>query len=170
MISGFFSLARQSHGFRAVAVLLIAAISLTAPLGYAQQNPVPPLASPEQTSQSAVDYHEEAHPYMEKPLDQLVELIPELKKIRPATDQSALPGILKRTGHNVDDYFSNLVDLVAHEKIAMQRSSGQGFSTPQRVEDNYLILREPYQGGFKIVEYRTDAAGHRPGNGWISYA
>ena len=58
-----------------------------------------------------------AHSYVEQPSQQLVKLIPELKHLQPAPDQQALPEILHKTGLRVNDFFSNIVDLVAHEKI-----------------------------------------------------
>lgn len=117
------------------------------------------------TAQNAAQsYYAGVHPYFEAATAQLIERIPELKKIQPATDQAALPGILKKAGLNVDDHFSNLVDLIAREKITMQRSLGKITSASQRIEDNYLILRESHKQSFQMVEYRMDAAGHRLDN------
>ena len=119
------------------------------------------LITPEQVARS---YAAHAHPFINDPLTQLVKRIPELKKIQPAADQDALPAILKKAGDNVDSHLSNIVDLIAREEITLQRSSGKGFSTPLRVEDNYLILKKPYEAGYELVEYRMDAAGHRLDN------
>jgi hypothetical protein len=117
------------------------------------------------TAQNAAQsYYAGVHPYFEAAPAQLIERIPELKKIQVATDQAALLGILKKAGLNVDDHFSNLVDLIAHEKITMQRSLGKISSASQRIEDNYLILRESHKQSFRMVEYRMDAAGHRLDN------
>jgi VWFA-related protein len=112
----------------------------------------------------ALNYYAGVHPYLELPFDQLVKRIPELEKIQPATDQEAMRAILKKTGNNVDGYFSNLVDLIAREKITLKRSSDKGFSDPAHVKDNYLILKKPHKTGYEIVEYRMDDAGHNLDN------
>lgn len=121
--------------------------------------------TPEKAQQS---YYAGVHPYLEDGRDQLIERIPELKNMQPAADQKVLPGILKTTGENVDSYFSNIVDLIAREKVSLARSIGKASAAPQRVEDNYLILRKPHEGGSQLVEYRMDTAGHHVDNIGIS--
>ena len=104
----------------------------------------------------------EAHPYLEEPLKQLVKRIPDLKGIRPSADQQALSMILRNTGERVDEFFDNLVDLIAHEEITQQRlnSIGAAIRTEQ-VRDSYLILRHGTKGGADINEYRMDDHGNR---------
>jgi hypothetical protein len=95
-------------------------------------------------------------------LDTLDKQIPELKKLRPATDQQTLPGILQKTAANVDGFFSHIVDLIASEKITQERLNGRGIVTAsQQVRDNYLILRHATDFGADIVEYRMDSKGNR---------
>jgi hypothetical protein len=113
--------------------------------------------TPEQLTRN---YYAGARPYLEDPLNRLAKRIPELKKLQPATDQKVLPALLQKAGNKVDGHFSNLVDLIAREKISLQRSTIRGFSTPMLVEDNYLILVRPRESTFELVEYRMDAAGH----------
>jgi hypothetical protein len=133
-----------------------------APLTLGERHPDNDLAvAPEKVDQS---YYARARPYLEDPLNQLVEQIPELKTMKPATNQVALPGILQKAGANIDSFFGNLVDLIAHEKITMQRSTGRFFPPPQHVEDSYLILRKPLANHHEMVEYRMDAAGQRLDN------
>lgn len=117
--------------------------------------------TPEKAEQS---YYAGVHPYLEEPLEQLAQQIPELKKIKPAADPQALTTILKKAGNNVDSYFSNVVDLTAREKITLQRSVGKMSAVSHHVEDNYLILKKPYRSGSQLVEYRTDAAGNHVDN------
>ena len=107
-------------------------------------------------------YYANAHPYLDQPLDTLDKQIPELKKLRPATDQQTLPGILQETAANVDGFFSHIVDLIASEKITQERLNGRGIVTAsQQVRDNYLILRHATDFGADIVEYRMDSKGNR---------
>jgi len=123
---------------------------------------------PQDAYQSAQARYANAHSYIDDPLQQLLKNIPELRGIRLAADQAALPQILKKTGNNVDAYLSNLVDLIAREQITLDRSSGgelpdilNVFTGPMHLEDNYLIVKEQGQSGYEMVEYRMDAAGHR---------
>ena len=109
-------------------------------------------------------YYAHAQPYLEDPLNQLVEQIPELKKMKPATNEAALQGILQRAGANVDSFFANVVDVIAHEKIIMRRSAERVFSAPLQAEDSYLILRKPLGNHHEVLEYRMDAAGRRLDN------
>ena len=107
-------------------------------------------------------YYANAHPYLDQPLETLDKQIPELKKLRPATDQQALPGILEKTAANADGFFHHIVDLIASEKITQERLNGIGIVTAsEQVRDNYLILRHATDLGADIVEYRMDSQGNR---------
>ncbi|MGC2526580.1 MAG: VWA domain-containing protein [Candidatus Acidiferrum sp.] len=126
------------------------------------------LASPHEasTEKAAVgqepDY-ENAHPYMDLPLAELVERIPELKTIQPATNQEELPMILERLGESVDDFARNIGDLIAHEDVTQERLSAKGkIQAKERVQDNYLILHHGYAWGASS-EYRMDNKGNRLG-------
>jgi hypothetical protein len=103
-----------------------------------------------------------AHPYLEDPLKQLIKQIPELKGIRPAADQQPLPMILRQTGKKVDEFFDNLVDLIAHEEITQERLNSIGAAIMgEQVRDSYLILRRGDQKTSHIDEYRMDEKGNR---------
>ena len=104
---------------------------------------------------------EKAHPYLEEPLKQLIKRIPDLRGIRPAADQQALPMILAKTGERVDEFFDNLVDLIAHEEITQdQLSRSEEVAASEEVGDSYLILRHGNKKGVNIDEYRTDKKGN----------
>lgn len=109
-------------------------------------------------------FYADAHPYFEDSSNELTKLIPELKKLHPASDQSPLPLILRRTGANADDFFRYVIDLIADEKIQQHRLNGRGsVIASEEVRDNYLILRHPArdQNHEDIVEYRMDTNGNR---------
>jgi hypothetical protein len=112
-------------------------------------------------AQAAQSYYSSAHPYFELPMEELVKQIPELKKIRPPVNQEPLHLVLEKAGGNVDEFFHHVVDLIAREKITQERVGGTGFSSSERLEDNYLILRQPNDTGNEMVEYRMDANGNR---------
>lgn len=100
--------------------------------------------------------------YVEEPLNQLVKRIPGLKGILPSPDQQLLPTILQKTGEKVDEFFDNLVDVVAEERIEQKRLGGnKAVLAGEKVQDSYLILRFRNAMGINTDEYRADAAGKR---------
>ena len=107
-------------------------------------------------------YYADAHPYLGEPLDKLRKRIPELRKIQPAADLQQLPAILKKTASNVDDFFRNIVDLIAEEKITQERlSGGREVTASEKVRDNYLILSHKDGAKTLFEEYRMDSKGNR---------
>lgn len=108
----------------------------------------------------------QASPYLEEPLTELVRRIPELKGIRPAVDQQQLPMILQKTGSTVDQFFANMVDVIASEKITQERMGSRvllkGMLVPatERLRDSYLILRRNDEAGARFHEFRMDAQGN----------
>lgn len=120
-----------------------------------------PYREPDSLARIELREDEEAHPYLEEPLKQLIKRIPELQGIRPAADQQALPMILAKTGERVDEFFYNLVDLIAHEEITQAQLSRSGaVLASEAVGDSYLILRHGSKKGADIDEYRMDKKGH----------
>ncbi len=88
--------------------------------------------------------------------------IPELKKIQPAADQEALPGILEKIAGNVDSFFPKCREPNCARKDNSGKTERPGpGQASERVQDNYLILRHDNDTGDDMVEYRMDAAGHR---------
>jgi hypothetical protein len=103
-----------------------------------------------------------AHPYLEQPLEQLIKRIPELKGIRPAADQQALAMILRKTGVRVDEFFVNMVDLIAHEEIKQERMGTLGFGGgSESIRDNYLVVRRGDGTRADFDELRMDEKGQR---------
>jgi VWFA-related protein len=101
-----------------------------------------------------------AHTYVDLPLAQLVERIPELKTLQPAPDQQELPVILQKVGRRVDDFMRDVGDLIAHEDVTQERLNAQGrIQAKERVQDNYLILHHGYEWGAS-AEYRMDDKGN----------
>jgi hypothetical protein len=111
----------------------------------------------ENTADGTAD--EQTHPYLEDTPKQLVKHVPELKGLRPAADQQELAMILGKTADRVDEFFSNVVDLVAHEEIRQERN---GYSSRARaVKDNYLIVHHGNGGEPIFDEFRMDENGNR---------
>jgi hypothetical protein len=103
-----------------------------------------------------------AHSYLDEPSEKLVKHFPELKGIRPAADQQALPVILSRTGEEVDEFFNNVVDLVANEEIKQERLGSFGAARASHpVRDSYLILHQKNGERADFDEFRMDEKGNR---------
>jgi VWFA-related protein len=104
-----------------------------------------------------------AHPYVDLPMMQLVERIPELKSLQPVADQQELPMILQKMGERMDDFVHNVSDLIAREDLTQEKLNADGkIKAKQHVQDNYLILHHGYEWGAG-AEYRMDDNGHRLG-------
>jgi hypothetical protein len=106
-------------------------------------------------------YYAEAHPYLYEPHKKLCKVVPELKNMQPATNQQPLKEILEKTGSNVDDFFKNIVDVVAQERITQERLNGTRVIGEQQTDDNYLIVRESDASDSDLLEYRMDGNGNR---------
>jgi VWFA-related protein len=124
--------------------------------------------SPESAStENAAAGHEpdyaNAHVYVDLPLTQLFECVPELKSLQPAADQQELAMILQKVGERMDDFVHNIGDLIAREDLTQERLNADGkIKAKQHVQDNYLILHHGYSWGAN-AEYRMDDKGNRLG-------
>ena len=103
-----------------------------------------------------------AHPYIDLPMAELVERIPELKTLQPAPDQQELPVILQKMGRSVDGFVRDIGDLIAHEDITQEKLNPRGNIKKEHIQDNYLILHHGYEWGASS-EYRMDDKGNRLG-------
>lgn len=112
----------------------------------------------------------EFQPYLQLPLNQLVKRVPELKGVSPAADQRELTMILRRTGATVDEFFLNIVDLIAQEEIVQERllsvtvdggMPGGTIESKARVRDSYLILRKVDGSRAEVNEFRMNDKGNR---------
>jgi VWFA-related protein len=103
------------------------------------------------------------HAYLDEPLPQLVEQIPELKTVQPAPDQQELPVILQKMGRSEDDFARDVGDLIAHEYVTQEKLNARGnIHAKERFQDSYLILRQGNEWG-ATAEYRMDDKGKRLG-------
>jgi hypothetical protein len=144
-----------------LSVVFLGAV-ITGSGGLTAKNPTVVLLA-QQADKRDQNYYANAHPYLEEePQEKLVKRIPELKELRPTADQQALPMILEKSGERVDEFFHNVVDLLAHEEIAQERLNGIGaIWASELVRDSYLILRHGDERDASIDEYRMDEKGNR---------
>ena len=119
-------------------------------------------ALPQKSSNDDQSYYKDAHPYLEEPIEKLVQQFPELKTLQPATDQQPLAMILEKTGERVRDFFRDIVDLTADEEITQEKLNSNGtIKASQRNHYSYLILTHHEELFPRIEEYRTNLQGVR---------
>jgi VWFA-related protein len=109
-------------------------------------------------------YEANPHPdYLDAPLAQLVERIPELKTLQPAPDQQVLPRILQKMGGSEDDFVRDVGDLIAHEYVTQEKVNAKGdVKAKASFQDDYLILHHGNEWGAN-AEYRMNKKGKRLG-------
>ncbi len=123
----------------------------------------PHKASTESASAGHEPEYPNAHPYVDLPMAQVVERVPELKSLEPAADQQELPMILQKVGERMDDFVHNIGDLIAREDLTQERLNADGkIKAKQHLQDNYLILHHGNDWG-PGAEYRMDDKGSRLG-------
>lgn len=100
------------------------------------------------------------HLYPEAPLEVLLEYIPELESLQPASDQRELAFILKNTGLKVDDYFRDVMNLIADEEVTQKTLSRSGATLKeQQLHYSYMILLHNEEKPARFEEFRQDAWG-----------
>ncbi|HEY6293975.1 MAG TPA: tetratricopeptide repeat protein [Terriglobia bacterium] len=103
-----------------------------------------------------------AQSVVSEPLPVLIESIPELQGIEPASSQADLAAILEKAGENVKSFFSSFQNTVSIEQIREERLAKDGKikdSLDQKFQ--YLLLTRPEKWGLGLEEYRTDFHGDR---------
>jgi len=119
-------------------------------------------ALPQKSSSDDQSYYKDAHPYLEEPIEKLVQQFPELKTLQPATDQQLLAMILEKTGDNVRAFFRDIVDLIADEEITQEKLNANGtIKASQHNHYSYLILTHREELFPRFEEYRTNVQGIR---------
>src|SRR5208283_3649597 len=95
----------------------------------------------------------------ESPQD-LVKAMPELGGIPITSDQTELPGLLKRVGDGVEAYFKNFPNTVSLEHVHQERLGADGkVAKALDNEFQYLLLAHPSQWGMDITEQRATLQG-----------
>jgi hypothetical protein len=116
-----------------------------------------------------------AGPITKWPLKEIKNRILELNGLKPATDQSQLPGILRGVSENLGKFVTNFVNIAATESVeeaARRRrpreesdewkddAYGLGPMVPQAVQKyRYLVMGRKEGGALTLSEYRTDLHG-----------
>jgi len=127
-------------------------------------DPVEPLIEPAHIEPRDTEIRERfTSPYVDEPLTQLVERLPELKSLQPAADQQQLPMILQKIGERMDDFVRDVGNLIAHEQVTQEKLKANGdIEAKERFQDEYLILHHGNEWG-SSAEYRMDDKGNQLG-------
>ena len=79
--------------------------------------------------------------------------VPELKGLRPATNQDDLPNLLARVGANVDQLSRKIPNLTAEEQVTMIPCCSPAI----RMTYQYIAISRETPTGRVLDEVRTDA-------------
>jgi hypothetical protein len=139
---------------------------------------LPPLAAkgtvPWGTDAEIFDTYRRSDPITKWPPKKVRHEIPELQGLKPATDQSQLPGILRRVSANLQKFVVDFVDTTSLETIKETRkepgepvldSGGERTSSTMPAGKSivqkfrYLMLARREGSAFTLVEHRTDLQG-----------
>lgn len=85
-------------------------------------------------------------------LQKLLKAIPQLRGLKPATDQEELPILLEKVGDKAEALFHKMPNLIAHEEVLQARSDAK----PTRQDFEYLILSHRTENDVSLDEYRVD--------------
>ena len=108
---------------------------------------------------------EQADSYVDWPSQQLIKAVPKLKGMEPATNQDALPTILKKAGESVDSFLDNFANTAALERIHEEASTPSPWRALQNEEHTsrqdfyYVVILDSKGGHDQFNEYRTDLKG-----------
>jgi hypothetical protein len=127
----------------------------------APPHPANPAAEPQLAASAGLSYYAHARHYLKESRRQLVREMPELGTLRPSRNQEALGTILTHVGTREEEFFHNIVDLLADEDIAQEVLEPTGtVLASQRTRYGYLILLKGHEIPPKYEEYRMDPQGN----------
>jgi len=98
-------------------------------------------------------------PVTQWPLKKMLHQIPELKGLKPATDERQLPQVLSRVGENLEKFVENFVNTTALETIEENEKGGKPRKAERVEKFRYMMLAQPQANNFALIEYRTDLQG-----------
>lgn len=103
--------------------------------------------------------YERGEPITQWPLRKTLYQIPELKGLKPATDQRQLPQILDRVSMNLRNFVEDFVNTTSLETIEETAKGGKPPKAERVEKFRYLMTRRPQGNSFVLTEYRTDLQG-----------
>ncbi|MDR0842200.1 MAG: hypothetical protein LBP68_02135, partial [Acidobacteriota bacterium] len=95
-----------------------------------------------------------------QPIEDLMEIFPELQGLQPAADQASLTEILDKTGQEVENFFQNISNTASTEKVRQERLKKDGKPDVSLDQEYlYLMLTQTREPGLGIEEYRSTEDG-----------
>jgi hypothetical protein len=98
-------------------------------------------------------------PITQWPLKKTLHQIPELKGLKPATDERQLPQVLLRVSENLEKFVENFVNTTSLETIEETAKGGKPRKAERVEKFRYMMLARPQANNFALTEYRTDLQG-----------
>jgi len=98
-------------------------------------------------------------PITQWPLKKTLHQIPQLKGLKPATDQRQLPQILDRVSMNLVKFVEDFVNTSSLETIEETAKGGKPRKAVRVEKFRYLMTRLPQGNRSALTEYRTDLQG-----------
>ena len=134
------------------------------------QNQALPTEPPSVGSDSEQKIWANAKTYVDLPMSEVMDAVPELKGLTAETNQGGLASLLGNLGQSCIDLLRHTPDLASHEEqITQQRGINrisEGAFVPltnairrERQEFGYLLLFRDTADGTELREYRTDKHG-----------
>src|SRR5262249_47260907 len=101
-----------------------------------------------------------ARTLVDRPLDEIVQNIPELTKLEPTPAPEDLPRLLRKVGEGVKEFFRDFPNTSAQEQVTQERLEGEGkVRDSVRQQFQYLMLQQPDQTGLGLEEHRSNMRG-----------
>jgi len=120
------------------------------------------LTPPQVSDTSGQDYYQNAWTIVDLPPEDLVETLPELFGLVPATDQKPLPRLLNEVGKSVEESYQKFTEVVADERVTQVQCASSGHLTNAvHRKFSYLILTRDESGLLQLEEYRAGPDGQR---------
>jgi hypothetical protein len=96
-----------------------------------------------------------AKPYLDYPLSELTEEVPELKGLDPAPSQEKLSFILGRVGDKCVNLLHRTPNVISSEEVITQIAHAK----PWKQKYEYLLVSRQTPAGIVLEEYRTNKGG-----------
>lgn len=145
---------------RSIGVVLMAAVISAA--GFAQEPQAPAQPPPEINKDVLLNWNDieksrwaDAKPYLNDPLPQLQEAMPELKGLEPARSQEELNSILAKAGETCVHLLERMPNVISNEAVITRVEHAR----PWQEKFGYLLLSRQTPDGIVLQEYRTDENG-----------
>jgi hypothetical protein len=97
-----------------------------------------------------------------EPLPSLIKAVPELQGLDPASSQTELASVLKKSGETVQAFFHNFQNTISLEQVREERLNKEGkLKETLDQQFQYLLVTKAEKWGLGLEEFRTNSRGDR---------